>query len=267
MPSLFLWSTSSELSARTPSHRSPGALNIPALSGLNTILSIMAADDSNSLGTPTVKEKTADHSEDWVEHSTEGAKAANLAEHELTVRQALYTHRWAVAWSLLISASIIMEGYDTVLINNFLAYPAFRKRFGQYHQNSGYQVSGRWQSALSAGSQAGAVIGAFINGIALKRFGFKIVFMVSLVVMCACIFPSFFGKNVQAQLAGQILCRYVAVAYSFILLCLVGALRADQDSSVFPGESSPLLALLTHPRSYPWLSAPISQRIRICVSP
>lgn len=154
-------------------------------------------------------DKTNDLSQEWAEHSQDAAQAANIAEHELTVREALRTYKWAVAWSLLISASIIMEGYDTILIGNFLGYPAFRKQFGEYTAASGYQVSANWQSGLSAGSQAGAIVGAFLNGILLKRFGFKPVFLVSLILMVACIFPSFFGDTVAIQTVGQVLCRYV----------------------------------------------------------
>ena len=46
------------------------------------------------------------------------ARAANEDEHNLSIRQALVQYRWAVMWSLVVSMSIIMEGYDTNLIGN-----------------------------------------------------------------------------------------------------------------------------------------------------
>lgn len=46
------------------------------------------------------------------------ARAANEDEHSLTIREALKQFRWAVTWSLVVSMSIIMEGYDTNLIGN-----------------------------------------------------------------------------------------------------------------------------------------------------
>jgi MFS transporter, SP family, general alpha glucoside:H+ symporter len=46
------------------------------------------------------------------------ARAANLDEHEMTIRQALVRYRSAVCWSLVVSMSIIMEGCDTNLIGN-----------------------------------------------------------------------------------------------------------------------------------------------------
>lgn len=46
------------------------------------------------------------------------ARAANEDEHTLTIGDALKQYRWAVMWSLIVSMSIIMEGYDTNLIGN-----------------------------------------------------------------------------------------------------------------------------------------------------
>lgn len=46
------------------------------------------------------------------------ARAANQDEHSLSIGDALKQYRWAVMWSLIVSMSIIMEGYDTNLIGN-----------------------------------------------------------------------------------------------------------------------------------------------------
>ena len=100
-----------------------------------------------------------------------------------------------------------MEGYDTTLLSSFLGYPAFQRQFGEYSSKTGkYEVTAPWQAALWAGSIAGCIIGAFLNGYFITRFGFKRVFLVSLVVMTACIFPSFFGMSVEVQTVGQVLC-------------------------------------------------------------
>ncbi|KAL4812421.1 general substrate transporter [Aspergillus spinulosporus] len=137
--------------------------------------------------------------------SIKEAQAANAAEHLMTVRQALRAYPWAVIWSLTISMSIIMEGYDTNLIGNFYAYPEFKVHFGQEYAH-GYEVPGEWQSALGAGGNAGCILGAFLNGYLVKHYGFKRVFIGGLLCMCGFIFVSFFGKSVGVQVAGQVLC-------------------------------------------------------------
>lgn len=146
------------------------------------------------------------HRDGW-QSSTKDAQAANIAEHTMTIRQALRAYPWAVLWSLTISFSIIMEGYDTNLIGNFYAYPQFKRDFGTWHSGTeGYQVPQKWQSALGAGGNAGCIIGAFLNGYLVKHYGFKKVFIASCACMCAFIFVSFFGTSVGAQVAGQTLC-------------------------------------------------------------
>ncbi|RTE80287.1 hypothetical protein BHE90_005259 [Fusarium euwallaceae] len=135
------------------------------------------------------------------------AQAANKHEHSLTVRQALKGYPWAVAWSLTVSLSIIMEGYDTILIGSLYAYPTFARRFGSLDESTGtYQIPTPWQSAMGSGPQAGAIIGALINGIIIQRFGYRPAFMLGVVLMTSFIFVSFFGMSVQLQAVGQILC-------------------------------------------------------------
>lgn len=54
------------------------------------------------------------------------AQLGNINEHSATVRSALRAYPWAVFWTLLVLMSIIMEGYDTILIGNFFGYPSFQ---------------------------------------------------------------------------------------------------------------------------------------------
>lgn len=143
---------------------------------------------------------------EW-EATVDDARAANAHEHSLTVRQALKSYPWAVVWALLISFSIIMEGYDTSLINSLYAYPSFARRFGTLDEATDtYQIAASWQSAMSSGPQAGSVVGAVLNGYVISRFGYRIAFMIGVVLMAAFVFVSFFGFTVELQAAGQILC-------------------------------------------------------------
>jgi MFS transporter, SP family, general alpha glucoside:H+ symporter len=88
------------------------------------------------------------------------AKQATDEEHAQTLWQALRDNRKAVAWSVLISMSIIMEGYDTILMGNFFGYTTFNEKFGQYYGGKiGWQVSAPWQTGLNMGSTVGAIVG------------------------------------------------------------------------------------------------------------
>lgn len=136
----------------------------------------------------------------------EDANEASRLEHELTIAQALKTHTWGVIWSLVMSATIVMEGYDNILIGSFYAYPLFAKKYGDLTADGSYQLTGRWQVALSVASTVGIIISLFANGFLVDRFGHRRVIMVSLVLMAAFVFITFFAETLPQLLAGQILC-------------------------------------------------------------
>ncbi|KAF5975609.1 alpha-glucoside transport [Fusarium coicis] len=146
------------------------------------------------------------HAGTW-EATLDEAQAANSHEHALTVRQALKSYPWAVAWSLVVSLSIILEGYDTILIGSLYAYPTYAQRFGEYQDaTQTYQIPARWQSAMGSGPQAGAIVGAILNGFIIQRFGYRPAFLLGVVLMAAFVMVSFFGMSVELQAVGQILC-------------------------------------------------------------
>lgn len=88
------------------------------------------------------------------------AKQATDDEHSQTLMQCLRENRKAVMWSVLVSLSIVMEGYDTILMANFFAYPEFQKKYGQdYGGDIGWQVSAPWQTGLNMASTVGCIFG------------------------------------------------------------------------------------------------------------
>ncbi|ELQ44844.1 maltose permease MAL31 [Pyricularia oryzae Y34] len=91
-------------------------------------------------------------------------------QHDLTIRQAIKYYRWAIFWCLAVSMTVIMEGYDAILLGNFWAYPTFQRKYGVW------------------------------------RFGPRNTILGALIVMVFCVFAPFFAQNVETLLAGQILC-------------------------------------------------------------
>ena len=88
------------------------------------------------------------------------AKHATDEEHAQTLWQALRDNRKAVLWSVIISLSIVMEGYDVVLMGNFFGYPTFQKKYGEYYgEKLGWQVPARWQTGLNMASTVGCIFG------------------------------------------------------------------------------------------------------------
>ena len=135
------------------------------------------------------------------------AAEAATEEHELTLIQALKKYPKACFWSIAISTSVIMEGYDIVLIYSLFGQPAFAEKYGAYDEAAGsYQLSASWQAGLSNGTGIGTIIGAFLNGYLTHKFGYRKVLIASLLSLMAFIFIPFFAPSVEVLLVGQILC-------------------------------------------------------------
>lgn len=69
----------------------------------------------------------------------QSAKAATDKEQNMTLLQGIRLYPKAVAWSVLISTCIAMEGYDISLVNNFYAFPQFNRKYG-VETNGQYQI-------------------------------------------------------------------------------------------------------------------------------
>ncbi|KAJ5501166.1 Major facilitator superfamily domain, general substrate transporter [Penicillium expansum] len=136
----------------------------------------------------------------------QNAKAATEKEQSMTLMQGIRLYPKAVLWSVLISTCIAMEGYDISLVNNFYAFPQFKRKYGERLANGTYEVSAAWQAGLSNGAYCGEIIGLFINGWASERFGYRYTIMACLILVSAWTSIFFTAQNVHALLAAEILC-------------------------------------------------------------
>ena len=135
------------------------------------------------------------------------ALEATVQEHSMGFVQAIKTYRRAAFWSMLISASIIMEGYDVTLLGSFYGYPSFRQKYGEFlNAESGFQISADWQTKFNCLGALANIIGAIGNGWATARWGHRRVLVTSLVALTGFVFISFFAPNLEVLLLGQFLC-------------------------------------------------------------
>jgi SP family general alpha glucoside:H+ symporter-like MFS transporter len=134
------------------------------------------------------------------------AKDGADLEHHLSPWQAVKAYPMAIFWAVLVSMCVIMEGYDTILIGNFYAYPTFAQKYGSYSPGVGYQLTASWQAGLGNASGVGAFFGVLLNGYLVGIFGQKRVLLGSLIVLSAFIFITFFAPNIGVLTAGEVLC-------------------------------------------------------------
>ncbi|KAJ4322115.1 hypothetical protein N0V94_002583 [Neodidymelliopsis sp. IMI 364377] len=157
-------------------------------------------------------DKTVDHMAERVNSTAmdvstaDGTNAAIHNEHRMTVRQSLRFWWKAIVFSFVISLAVVMEGYDTSLMNKFFAFEPFRNRFGdQVNPDGGMLVSSRWQTIILNGTQVGCILGLIINGYITEWIGYKKTMVVSMVVMTGAIFIPFFSTSLEMFLIGGII--------------------------------------------------------------
>jgi len=155
------------------------------------------------------------------------AKESNEAEHQLSVRQALKRYKKAVFWALILSTTLVMEGYDLVIVSagfkwerkkmvlltfrkqitSFYGQKQFSTRFGVYDEaQKKYVITAPWQSGLSNSALVGQLAGLVINGWAQDRFGSRQTLMFFLTWMAVMIFIPVFAPSLPVLAFGEAMC-------------------------------------------------------------
>ncbi|KAF3931573.1 hypothetical protein ABW19_dt0209003 [Dactylella cylindrospora] len=137
----------------------------------------------------------------------EGARQATATEHSFSFLQAIKTYKRAAIWSVLISTTVIMEGYDVTLLGSFFGYPEFQKKYGYLTENDGWQLDADWMSGLNVIAAVGNIIGAMLNGYLTAKYGHRIVLIGSLALLTAFIFIVFFAQSIEVMFVGTLFCN------------------------------------------------------------
>lgn len=140
-----------------------------------------------------------------LERSTTIVETNNEAERSMSLRLGIRLYPKAIAWSVLLSMTLIMEGFSTILVPNLFAMQPFRKQFGSLQTNGLYEIDADWQSALVNGGLAGQIVGLFATGTLAERMGYRYTLMVGLVAMSLFILVPFFATSKEVLLMGQCL--------------------------------------------------------------
>ncbi|OAL39371.1 hypothetical protein AYO20_01241 [Fonsecaea nubica] len=171
------------------------------------------------------------------------ARAATKAEHAMTFLRGCRLYPKAIAWSLLLSMTIVMEGYDLTLVNSFFAFPVFRRSYGEPlnphapPDQRDYQISPAWQSGLTNAAVAGEILGLMFNGFLTDRFGYHKTMVGTLIWMSLFVFLAFFAVDIKMLLAAQVLCGlpwgvFQTLSTTYAAEVMPVALRAYLTSNV-----------------------------------
>lgn len=177
--------------------------------------------------------KGLDLSNTAVDELIRHAQESDAADRLLTVREALGKYKKAVFWAMFLSTSLIMEGYDLVIVRSFPEHfvshhpsakePAtlisraqitsfygqtqFQTRFGVYDPASKQKViPAEWQSGLSNSSLVGQLCGLLVNAYIQDRFGCRLTMMVFMTWMAVMIFIPVFAPSLSILAWGEAMC-------------------------------------------------------------
>ncbi|KAF4816827.1 General alpha-glucoside permease [Colletotrichum tropicale] len=135
------------------------------------------------------------------------AQEGDAADRKLTVRQALVKYKKAVFWALFLSTSLIMEGYDLVIITSFYGQTQFKNRFGVYDEGSGEKlIPPEWQSGLSNSALVGQLAGLVVNAWCQDRFGARHTMMFFMAWMAVMISIPCFAPSLPVLAWGEAMC-------------------------------------------------------------
>ncbi|KAL6708197.1 hypothetical protein ACN47E_003381 [Coniothyrium glycines] len=125
------------------------------------------------------------------------------AEHDMSLRQAIKLYPKSVLYCIVLSMSIIMEGYQIGLVPNLFGQPAFQRKYGEARQNGSHQLDSAWQSALTAAVQVGSILGYWLSGTAIEKFGYKKTMQGALFAITCFLFMNFFAPNIVVLVVGE----------------------------------------------------------------
>ncbi|KAF9765519.1 hypothetical protein IL306_002189 [Fusarium sp. DS 682] len=142
-----------------------------------------------------------------------GVWAALQEERQATALRCCRQHPKAVAWSLVLFFTVVMEAYDKSLISGFMAFPAFQRRYGapigspkESREEQRYEISAAWQMGLQNAALACEIIGLLAHGYITYVTGYRKMLILCLLWLTIAIFPSVFATSIGTLAVGQALC-------------------------------------------------------------
>lgn len=138
-------------------------------------------------------------------NAAEDANEANSEEQKMTLAQALSRYPKAACWSVLVTTTLVMEGFDTTLLNALFALPVFQKKFGTLTKEGGYEISSKWQISLNMCVYVGEIIGLQMTGFLVEYMGNRHTMIIALSLLTVYIFILYFANSLATIAVGQIL--------------------------------------------------------------
>ncbi|KAK9485369.1 general substrate transporter [Lipomyces starkeyi] len=129
----------------------------------------------------------------------------------------LKEYRRFVWWTLYVMLLVFGWGYDAGLSGVAIAFPEFRKIYGNYYAaGDQWVIPALWQSLWNAASTIGQVFGAYLVGQFADTFGRKLILYVAVILSIASSFALVFAPDLPVLFVSKLLLG-VSVGFSTAL--------------------------------------------------
>lgn len=165
--------------------------------------------------TPSISEiiGAKDATDGHLEHAaTDDPSKAPVSRH-LTPKEQ-YQQLWAnlkkdkqyVFWSLYVMTLVFGWGYDNGLSGAAIAFPEFRKAYGNYFAvGDQYVIPALWQSLWNAASTIGQVLGAFLTGQFADYLGRRAILWIAVILSIGSSFALVFAPNLPVLFVSKLM--------------------------------------------------------------
>ncbi|EHK99053.1 putative General alpha-glucoside permease [Glarea lozoyensis 74030] len=141
------------------------------------------------------------------EHAMAVSKAvANYeeAQHAQTKVAAVKENWKGMLWCAYMFFICVMFGYDSLAGNIVISITQFREDFG-YPYDGGYVVSADWQLAFQAATLGGLVIGGWVTGLVVNRWGRQVCVLGGYMLTIGGVFLQYFSRNTADYFGAKLL--------------------------------------------------------------
>lgn len=143
-------------------------------------------------------------------------RAIQQQEHNRTYWQTLRKDPWLLFWIGVMLWTLIVRGFENQSTGSVISIPVFKEKFGHFEDGQ-YFIETNWQSALSGGSNAAGIIGAWGASYLADIFGTKPIVLAAAVINVVAIGVEFGSTTIGVYFGGKIL-NFVAIG-AFQNLC------------------------------------------------
>ncbi|KAJ5987085.1 general substrate transporter [Penicillium sp. IBT 35674x] len=170
------------------------------------------------------KEQTS-HVEHTLENTAADAPNANQLrgraiqqqEHNRSYWETLRKDPRLLFWIGVMLWTLIVRGFENQSSSSVISITEFKRRFGKMDTDGSYFISTDWQSALSGGSNAAAIVGAWGGSYFADHYGTKPVLLLACAINIASVGVEFATTSIAMFFGGKMM-NFVAIG-AFQNLC------------------------------------------------